>query len=440
MTKPSEIPRLAVFPLTAEINKDDHLVVGGCDTVALASEFGTPLYIFDEAGLRGTCRVFKAEFGKRYPNTIIAYSPKAFTAKAMLKLVEEEGLDLDIVTGGELDYARAVGFPMERIRLPGNNKSAEELKMAVKYGIAHIIIDNLPELDMLIKIAGSEKVDVLLRLNPGVDPHAHKYNSTGIIDSKFGLTRTTWDEAVAKALEAGNLNVEGLHFHIGSGLFEVAPYLKAIEVVLEYAAVIKKKFNFETKILSVGGGFGAYYLPEKVPPSISVFAEAIVNEIKSQCQRLNLSLPQLIIEPGRKIVAQSGMALYTVGVIKEIPGIRTYVSVDGGMSDNIRQPMYGDFARQEALIADRATARDTDKVTISGKLCESGDILIKEIMLPPLKAGDILAMAGSGAYAIPMQSNYNSMLRPPIVFVKDGKARLIRRRETLTDIMRRDII
>jgi diaminopimelate decarboxylase len=438
MTKNTTIPRLAVFPLTSELNKDGHLVVGGCDTVALAQKYGTPLYVFDETDLRSTCREFKTEWSKRYPDTIVAYSPKAFTAKAMFKLVEEEGLDLDIVTGGELGYARAAGFPMNRIRFPGNNKSAEELKMAVKYGIAHIVVDNLPELRMLIKIAGRKKVDVLLRLNPGVDPHAHEFNTTGIIDSKFGLTRTTWDEAVSIALATPGLNVEGLHFHIGSGLFEVAPYLKAIDVTLEYAAEIKKHHNFTTKILSIGGGFGAYYNPEAVPPPVSAFAEAITKELKEQCQKLNLTLPKLIVEPGRKIVAQAGMSLYTIGVIKEIPGIRTYASVDGGMSDNIRQPMYG-FV-QEALLANRVSAGNTDKYTISGKLCESGDVLIKEIMLPELKAGDILAMAGSGAYAVPMQSNYNSMLRPAIVFVKDGKARLVRRRETLSDIMRRDLI
>ncbi len=438
MTKNTDIPRLAVFPQTAKVNRQNHLVIGGCDTLKLVKDFGTPLYIFDEAGLRGQCREFKKEFGNSYPDIIVAYSPKAFTAKAMLKLVEEEGLDLDIVTGGELGYARAVGFPMKRIRLPGNNKSPDELKMAVKYGIGHIIVDNLPELSTLIKLAGRKKVNVLIRLNPGVDPHAHKYNSTGIIDSKFGLTRNTWDEAFSTALKARNLNVEGIHFHIGSGLFEVEPYLTAINVVLDYAAALKKKYGFITRILSVGGGFGAQYVTDAVPPPISAFAEAIAKEIKVQCQLLGLALPKLIVEPGRKIVAQSGIALYTVGVIKEIPGIRTYASVDGGMSDNIRQPMYG-FV-QEALLADRVSAENTDKYTISGKLCESGDILIKEIMLPALKAGDILAVAGSGAYAVPMQSNYNSMLRPAIVFVKDGKARLIRRRETLADIMRRDLI
>ncbi len=437
MTTKNNVPRLVLFPQTAEVSAKDHLVIGGCDTVALAKEYGTPLYVYDETDLRNRCREYKTEFGKRYPNITISYSPKAFTANAMLKLVAEEGLDLDIVTGGELGIARAAGFPMERVHFPDNNKSAEELEMAVKYNIGHIVVDNLPELDMLIKIAGQKKVRILLRLNPGVDPHTHKYNSTGIVDSKFGLTRTTWDEAVAIALAAPNLDVDGFHFHLGSGLFEVEPYLSALDAVLEYAAEMKKKHGFEMRTISIGGGIGVQYTLDAVPPPFATFPEAIISHLLKKCRELKLKPPHLIVEPGRSIVAKAGITLYTVGVIKNIPGIRTYVSVDGGMSDNIRQPMYG--AVQEALIADRASAKNTNKVTISGKLCESGDILIKEIMLPKLKAGDILAVSGSGAYCVPMQSNYNSMPRPAIIFVRNGKARLIRRRETLEDMTRRDL-
>jgi diaminopimelate decarboxylase len=242
---------------------------------------------------------------------------------------------------------------------------------------------------------------------------------------------------VATALGSANLNVDGFHFHLGSGLFEIEPYIRAIEVILEYAAVIKQRHGYEIKTLSIGGGFGAQYVLEEAPPPISAYAEAIAREIDGQCLRLRLTPPRLIIEPGRAIVARSGMSLYRIGAIKEIPGVRTYVSVDGGMGDNIRQPMYG--FKQEALVANKVTARESGKVTISGKYCESGDILIKEITLPEVTAGDILAMAGSGAYAVPMQSNYNSMFRPAIIFVKDGKSRLVRRRETLEDLVRRDI-
>jgi diaminopimelate decarboxylase len=437
MTTKTTVKRLEVFPQTAEINDQDHLVIGGRDTVDLAKEYGTPLYIFDETELRNKCREFKAEFGKRYAKTTVSYSPKAFIAKAIIKLVEQEGLDLDVVSGGELAFARAAGFPANRIHFAGNNKSQEELALAMKEGIGHIVVDNLPELNMLIKTAGAKKVTILLRLNPGIDPHTHKYNTTGIADSKFGLPKADWDEAVKTALAAKNLNVDGLHFHIGSGLFEYEPYLKSIDAVLEYAAAIKQKYGFQTKILSIGGGFGAQYEVGKAPPSLADFAGAIVERLTQKCRELNLETPRLMIEPGRKIVATAGVAIYTVGVIKEIPGIRTYVSVDGGMGDNIRQPMYG--AVQEALIANRVTARDTKTVTISGKYCEAGDVLIKEIELPEPEGGDILAVAGSGAYCVPMSSNYNAALRPAIVFVRDGKARLIRRRENLDDLTRRDL-
>jgi diaminopimelate decarboxylase len=432
-------PRLAVFSQTAGVNAQNHLVLGGCDALALVKEFSTPLYVYDEADLRSRCREYKAEFGKRYPNVTISYSPKAFTAKAMLKLAEEEGLDLDIVTGGELEIARAAGFPMERVHFPGNNKSKEEIESAIKFGIGHIIVDNLPELDMLIKLAGKKKVKILLRLNPGVDPHTHKYNTTGIADSKFGLPRTSWDEAVVKVLAAPSLDLDGFHFHLGSGLFDAEPYLSAMDVVLPYAAGLKAKHGFEMKTISIGGGIGVQYTLDKVPPPFTYFPEKITGHLKEKCAELKLTLPHLILEPGRSIVARAGMSLYTVGVIKEIPGIRTYASVDGGISDNIRYAMYGAWARQEALLANRVSAAHTDKYTVYGKLCESGDVLLEGVMLPKLQPGDILAMAGSGAYAVPMQSNYNSMPRPAIVFVMDGKARLVRRRETVEDMMARDL-
>ena len=438
MTGRQDIPRLVLFPQTAEVNQKDHLVIGGCDAVALAEEFGTPLYVFDEVGLRRRCAEFTTEFRQRYPDTTVCYSAKAFSTKAMLQLVKEEGLDLDVVSGGELGIALSVDFPAERIHFPGNNKSAEELETAIQCGIGHIVVDNPYELDMLREIAGNRKVNILLRLSPGIDPHTHRYNTTGTVDSKFGFTRSTWDEAVATALAAPNLNVDGLHFHIGSGIFEMEPYEKAIEVVLEYAAAIKQKHHLEIRVLSIGGGFGVQYTLEEAPPPIATWAEVIVNKITSQCRELELSLPKLIIEPGRAIVARAGVALYRVGVIKDIPNVRCYVCVDGGMGDNIRQPMYG--ARQEALVANRVAARETGKVTIAGKYCEQGDILIEEISLPAVKAGDILALADGGAYCVPLQSNYNASPRPAIVFVREGKARLIRCRETLQDLTRCDIV
>jgi diaminopimelate decarboxylase len=431
------VARLVLFPQTAEINDKDHLVVGGCDTVELAREYGTPLYVYDETDMRGRCREFKNEFRKLYPDTTVCYSTKAFLTKAMLNLVDEEGLDLDIVSAGELGFARAVNFPMDRVHFPGNNKSAEELEMAVKYGIRHVAVDNPRELEMLIRIAGVKKVPVLLRLTPGIDPHTHKFNTTGVEDSKFGLTRSVWDETVTVALAAPNLVVDGFHFHIGSGIFEMEPYVKSMDVVLEYAAKVKQKHGLILNNLSIGGGFGVQYTLEATPPAVADFARAITGRLTERCRELGLGTPRLIIEPGRAIVARAGIGLYTVGSIKEIPGVRTYVVVDGGMGDNIRYPMYG--FRQEALLANRATAKDTHTVTIAGKYCESGDILIKDIKLPEIKSGDILAEAGSGAYAVSMQSNYNMAFRPAIVFVKDGQARLVRRRETLQDLLARDV-
>ena len=436
MTTKQSIAKLKLYPMTAVVNEKDHLVVGGCDSVALAEEFGTPLYVFDEADIRSQCNAFKQEFHQRYPGTTVCYSTKAFTARAMLQLVRDEGLDLDVVSGEELELARSAGFPMDRVHFPGNNKSAEEIEAAINYEIAHIVVDNLHELGMLLDTAGGRKVNILLRLNPGIDPHTHEYNTTGTADSKFGLPRSTWDEAVNTALSAPNLNVDGFHFHIGSDIFETDPYLKAIDVVLTYAAEVKQRHNYGICTLSIGGGFGVSYPVAEDPPLISTWAEMISSEITRRCNEFNLSLPRLIIEPGRAIVARAGVALYRVGVIKDIPGIRRYVCVDGGMGDNIRHPLYG--ARQEALVANRVTAGETDNVTIAGKYCESGDILINDISLPELRTGDILAIAGSGAYAVPMQSNYNASFRPAVVFARDGKARLVRRRETLEDLTQCD--
>jgi diaminopimelate decarboxylase len=432
------VNRLALYPLTSRANEKGHLEIGGCDTVSLAEEFGTPLYVFDELTIRDCCSKFKTEFRSRYPDTVVCYSAKAFGIQAMIKLVKEEGLDLDVASGGEMGIAHSVGFPMKRIHFPGNNKSAQELEMAIQYGIGHIVVDNPCELDMLIQIAGKRKVDILIRLSPGIDAHTHAYNTTGIVDSKFGLTRSTWDKTVSTALAAPSLNVDGLQFHIGSGIFETEPYERAIEVVLDYAVAIKKKHDYEMKILSIGGGFGVQYTLEAVPPTVTTWAKTLTDKINSICRELKLTLPKLIVEPGRAIVAQSGVALYNIGVIKDIPGIRRYVCVDGGMGDNIRHALYG--ARQEAIVANKVSAPETDMVTIAGRYCEAGDILIEEIHLPPVTAGDVLAVAGSGAYSVPLQSNYNASLRPAIVFVREGKASLVRRRETLEDLTRCDVL
>jgi len=438
MTIQQTIPKLSLFPLTAEVNEKDHLIIGGCDSTALAGEFGTPLYVFDELNLRRRCAEFKTEFGQRYHDVTVLYAAKAFTAKAMLILVKEEGLGLDIVSGGELGIAQSVDFPMERVCFPGNNKSAEELEMALQLGIGRIVVDNPHELNMLREIAGKRKADILLRLSPGIDPHTHQYHTTGTVDSKFGFTLSTWDEAVASAVAAPNLNLLGLHCHLGSGIFEIEPYQKAIGVILEFAAAMKQKYGFELKELDVGGGFGVRYTLEATPPPVSTFAELITSRIKDKCRELKLALPRLIIEPGRAIVAQAGVALYRAGVVKDIPGVRRYVSVDGGMGDNIRYALYG--ARHEAVVANKVSEKESGEVTIAGKFCESGDILIRDINLPPVSAGDIIAVAGCGAYCLPLSSNYNATFRPAVVMVREGEARLIRRRETIEDLTRCDLV
>jgi len=434
------VNRLSLFPLTAEVNNRSHLIIGGCDTVELAAEFGTPLYVFDESSLRSKCAEFKAEFGQRYSDTTVIYACKAFINRALVLILKEEGLGLDVASAGELGIAQSVGFPLDTVYFHGNNKSAEEIRLALKWHIGRIVVDNFHELNMLGKIAKEQGYipNILLRLSPGVDPHTHKYIATGIVDSKFGFPVANGEEAIATAMAAPNLNLIGLHFHIGSLIFEIEPYLKSIEVILSLAAEMKRKHNFELKELNIGGGFAIQYTLDTPAPPISAYAEAITSKITSKCRELKLTLPRLIIEPGRAIVGQAAVALYTAGVVKDIPGVRCYVSVDGGIADNIRPALYG--AKYEAVVANKMSEEEVREVTIAGKFCESGDILVKDVNLPLVSAGDIIAIPDCGAYCLPMASNYNASLKPAIVLVKEGKARLIRRRETLEDLTRCDVI
>ncbi len=415
-------------------------MIGGVNSVKLASEFGTPLYLFDELSLRSKCAEFKTEFGRRYADTEVIYAAKAFINSTLVRLLAEEGVGLDVVSAGELSIARATGFPLDRVFLHGNNKSDEELKLALDWGVGRIVVDSFSELDRLDALAGErqQKPKVLLRLSPGIDPHTHQYIATGVIDSKFGFPMSSAKEAVARALAAPNLDVTGLHFHIGSLIHEVEPYEQSIERVLDFAAAMKTSHGFIIRELDIGGGFAIQYTREVTPPPVSYYAKRMVGRVIASCRELELALPRLIIEPGRAIVGRAGVALYKVGVIKEIPGIRCYASVDGGMGDNIRPALYG--ARYEAVVAGKMKARKTKPVTISGKFCESGDILIKDIELPPLASGDIIAIPSCGAYCLPLASNYNASLRPAVVLVREGKARLIRRRETFSDLTRHDIV
>ncbi|MDD5509665.1 MAG: diaminopimelate decarboxylase [Dehalococcoidales bacterium] len=428
------LSRLPLFPISSRINEAGHLSIGGCDTVGLAAEFGTPLYLFDESNLRASCAEFRSGFGRFYSDTTVVYACKAFINRTLAAIFAEEGLGLDVVSAGELAIARSADFPPDRVYFHGNNKSAEELEQALELGVGRIVVDNLHELKMLEEIAGKRglKPDILLRLLPGVDPHTHRYISTGIIDSKFGFPLPRAEEAVAQAMLSPGLNLVGLHSHIGSLIFEVEPYLRAVDVVLDFAAAMGERYGFKISELNIGGGYAIRYTMDKPAPPVSHYAEAIASRIITRCRKLGLALPRLIVEPGRAIVGRSGVALYKVGAVKDIPGIRRYVAVDGGMGDNIRPALYE--ARYEAVAANRMNAEESGKVTIAGKFCESGDVLIRDIVMPSLSSGDIIALPCCGAYCLPMASNYNASLKPAVVLIGDGKARLIRRRETFSDL------
>ena len=440
MADKQESPRLSLFPLTAGVNEKGNLTIGGCDSTELAEEFGTPLYVFDEFSLRSRCAELRAEFSQRYADTTVLYAGKAFMNRAMAIILKEEGLGLDVVSGGELSIAHSVDFPMDRVYFHGNNKSAEELRLALQWQVGRIVVDNFHELAMLNEIAGEQghTPDILLRLSPGIDPHTHKYITTGTIDSKFGFPLVNGEEAIAQAIAAPNLNLVGLHFHIGSLIFEIEPYRQATEIILDLARAMKQKYGFELRELDIGGGFAVQYTLDSPAPPLSAYAGGIASTLTAKCGELKLSLPKLAIEPGRSVAGQAGVALYRVGVVKDIPDVRCYVSVDGGMGDNIRHALYG--AKHEAVVANKVLEKETAKVTIAGRFCESGDILIRDINLPPVAAGDVLAVADCGAYCLPLASNYNASLKPAVVLVKEGKARLIRRRETFEDLTRCDLI
>lgn len=426
---------LDLFPLTAEI-KHNHLCIGGCDVVALAEEFGTPLYIFDEFTLRAKCREFKREFDIRYPDALIVYACKAFLSRPWLHVLAEEGLGLDVVSGGELAIAAAAGFPMERVYFHGNNKSKEELELALRLDVGRIVVDNFYELELLEAVARERgKVQpVLLRITPGVDPHTHSYIATGTVDSKFGFPLPHVAAAMERAMGSKWLKPVGLHFHLGSSLYETEPYQRAIPLALGLARELRQKLGFSLEEFSPGGGFAVTYTRERAAPPISNYARDIVAAILNNLG--DLDPPRLILEPGRAIVGQAGVALYRVGAIKEIPGVRIYACVDGGMGDNIRPALYG--AVYEALVANKAAEPPFQKVTIAGRFCESGDILVRDVELPRLSPGDLIAIPVSGAYSIPMSSNYNAVPRPAIIAVADGVPRLWRRRETYRDLLALD--
>ena len=433
-------PARNVFPSSTEVTPSGHIKIGGVDLADLAAEFGTPLYLYDEASLRGQCREYSQEFRSRYPDVKVAYASKAFLNLALVRIFAEEGLGLDVVSGGELAMAVKGGMPPERIYFHGNNKSPQELAYAVEQGCGVVVVDNFYEMETLDEIAGGRGVrqDILLRISPGVDPHTHHHTTTGTLDSKFGFPLETGQaaEALGKALGSGHLNLLGLHFHLGSPIFETEPYAEAIKRALEFAAG-QRAAGLDLQELNVGGGFAIRHTRDDEPPTVARYADVIVSTLNAECQRLGLTPPLLTIEPGRSVVGRAGVALYSVGATKDIPGVRKYVSVDGGMGDNIRPALYG--AHYEAVAATRVNDPPTESITLAGKFCESGDVLVRDFPLPALRAGDLIAIPAAGGYAPSMASNYNLAPRPAIIMVNDGQARLIRRRENYDDLMSLDV-
>ncbi len=430
----------AVLPKTAEV-KDGHLFIGGVDMVELAHEQGTALYVFDEADLRDRMERYREAFHAAYPNSDALYASKAFLNKEVLRIAAEEGMCLDVSGGGELACAQAVGFPLDRVFVHGNNKTPAELREAISAGVGHIVVDSRIELARISEIAGELGVQqhILMRLTPGVEADTHEYIKTGCEDSKFGFTMLN-DFAfncVADVLAAPNVVLDGFHCHIGSQIFALHSFREAVEVMVRFIARVKETYGFETQILDLGGGLGIAYLAEHQPSSIEQFAENTTSAVIEFCEQYGVKQPRLLVEPGRSLVANAGVTLYTVGILKTLPNIRKFVAIDGGMSDNIRTALYE--ADYEAVIANKADQPRTEIVTLCGKHCESGDAVVIDGSIQHPELGDIVCVFATGAYCYTMASSYNGQPRPAIVFVKDGQARVVTRRETYADLMARDL-
>ena len=424
------------------INEKNHLVIGRNDTVDLAKKYGTPLYVLDEDLVRENCRTYKGAIDKYYNGKgLVLYASKALSCKHIYKTVMEEGLGVDVVSGGELYTAYKSGFPMDKIYFHGNNKTYDELELAVKLGVSHIVVDNESELYMLNKIAEEKKLvqNIMFRIKPGVDAHTHDFVKTGQIDSKFGVALENGEayEIVEKALSCKNLNLAGFHCHVGSQIFDVEPFCHSAEVMLEFIAEVKKRYGKEVTCLNLGGGFGVKYVESDDPISYDLYIKEVSKVVYKKAEELSIKVPFILMEPGRSIVANAGITLYTVGNVKDIKDIRKYVSIDGGMGDNPRYILYG--AEYTSVVANRANAPYDDIATIVGKCCESGDIIIENGRVQKIEEGDILAILTTGAYNYSMSSNYNRIPRPAMVRVKGGEDRIIIKRETYEDIIRNDI-
>ena len=418
-----------------------HLMFDGCDAVALAREYGTPLYVVSERMIRERLREVRASFLDRYPGTGALYASKALQTLDICRIVASEGIGLDVVSGGELYAALKAGFPMQDVWFHGNSKTEDELRMAVEYGVGRVVVDNLHELGFLNQtaLAAGKRVKILFRITPGVDSHTHAFISTGKLDSKFGipLDPSVRDEYIGAAMKMEGIELLGFHFHVGSQILVNESHRKAVGIVAKLMAEARDAYGFETRELNLGGGYGIRYYGDEQTNPLSYFVDAMMDDLKAACAASELSLPRVVIEPGRWIVGEAGITLYTVGSHKVIPGIRTYVGVDGGLPDNPRPALYG--AIYEASVADRHDAPRDEKVTVAGKCCETGDILIRDIELQSPMPGDTLAVFTTGAYNHSMASNYNRLPRPAMVLTDGGKHRLSVRRETFEDLVSREL-
>jgi len=429
------------FQGTMKVNSRGNLDIGGCDVTDLARRFGTPLYILDEELFRKNCREYHRAFIERHGGEVI-YAGKTLLTLAVCRLVEEEDLGLDVVSGGELYTAAMARFPMGRVYFHGNNKSPAELKMALESGVGRFMVDNTHELSLLNSLASDLKTtaNVILRVTPGIEAHTHEYVKTGQIDSKFGLAVQTGQagQAVRAALQLEAVNLKGIHCHIGSQIFELESYVHTVDVMMDFAGDMKMKTGWFPEEVNLGGGLGIYYTPGDSPPPISKYADLVMEKISEKSMEYGSAVPRIMVEPGRSISGPAGSTVYTVGSVKNIPGVRKYVAVDGGMSDNPRPALYQSV--YEATLANKAALPARETVSVAGKCCESGDMLIWNINLPPVEAGDIMVVSCTGAYNYSMSMNYNRLPRPAMVLVKNGEADIIIQRESYEDLIRHDHI
>lgn len=425
-------------PIT--LKREKNLTIGGCDMVDLAQKYGTPLYVVDEQTIRSICKDYKKAFSK-YEKTNMMYASKALCNSAVSRIIASEGFGFDVVSGGEIYTLYKAGIDMSKVLFNGNNKTPEEIELAIKYGVGRFSIDNFHEVNLISEFSKkyNKTVNALLRITPGIECHTHKYIQTGQLDCKFGFDLSQIDSIIEHILNIDkNINIRGLHAHIGSQIFETKCYYDEVEVLVKEIARIEEKFGIKLDEMNIGGGLGVKYVESDNPPSVQEIADVIIKSLTENIEKYKINKPTIYLEPGRSIISTSGVTLYTVGSSKQVPNMTKYISVDGGMADNPRPSMY-----QAEYLAELVTShseRDTEVVTIAGKFCESGDILINGIELPRLNAGDVLCVYNTGAYNYSMASNYNRAVKPAMVLVNNCQSDIIVYRETLEDLVSHDVI